>query len=248
MILPVTDPRSNKNDQIKHAVEVLGRSEHRLKVFKAIYKGKRPIKTVSEIANSTGLSNIRVLQEAAKLRGNGIVHAAKLGKENGYRKDEFYSTNRSRILQLVASPEKLKSLPTKTQPKGSKDGVVIIKGLERKPHAKEIYIDDIDSFKAIRKIDPGTLGKTQLSEKKFKLGVKGILGEKGEFTDWGGEKGDLLSSRLQYNGKRITVAFAFKGRPWNTRTVDTGKDGQKWGSNPAALREFGTTVRTSVLG
>ena len=39
MIQSVTDARSNKNDQIKHAVETIGRSKDRLKVFKAIYKG-----------------------------------------------------------------------------------------------------------------------------------------------------------------------------------------------------------------
>src|SRR5215469_8782974 len=104
MILPVTDPRSNKNDQIKHAVEVIGRSKDRLKVFRAIYRGKKAIKTVSAIAKLTGLSNVRVLQEAAKLSGNGIVHPLKMGRETGYQKDVFYSTNRSRILQLVADP------------------------------------------------------------------------------------------------------------------------------------------------
>ena len=119
MILPVTDARSNKNDQIKHAVEVIGRSADRLKVFKAIYQGKKAIKTVSDIARRTKLEKIRVLQEAGKLKGNSIVQAEKVGKETGYRKDPFYSANRARILQLVANPEKLKKLPTKTNPRPS---------------------------------------------------------------------------------------------------------------------------------
>ena len=230
MILPVTDPRSNKNDQIRHAVEVLGRSKDRLKVFKAIYQGKRAVKTVSAIAKVTRLSNVRVLQEAGKLSGNGIVHPVKVGKETGYQKDSFYSTNRARILQLVGNPQKLAKLPTKTQPRASGESRIVIKGLERKPNTKEIYIDEIDSFKAVKRVELSAIaGNSRINERKFKLGIQKILGEKGQFTDWGGEKGDLLTSRLRYGGKRITAAFAFKGR--GTRGVLTpakmGKNGDQ---------------------
>jgi len=229
MIQPVTDARSNKNDQIKHVVEVLGRSKDRLKVFKAIYQGKKAVKSVSEIATKTKLDKIRVLQEGGKLRGNGIVHAEKVGKETGYRKDVFYSTNRARILQLVGNPEKLKKLPTKTNPKTSGGATVVLRGIDRKPKTKELHIDDIDSFKAVKKLRAQEKWKAPLSESKFKHGVQRILGEKGKFTDWGGEKGDLLSSRLRYRGKRITTAFAFKGPA--TRGVLTprkmGKNGDQ---------------------
>ena len=212
MILPVTDPRSNKNDQIKHAVEVLGRSRDRLKVFKAIYRGKKPVKTVSELVKLTRLSNVRVLQEGAKLNGNGIVNAVKVGNETGYQKDLFFATNRARILQLVGNPEKLAKLPTKTHPRNPGEVAVVIRGLGAKPKTKEIYIDDMDSFRSVRKLGPNQPKKSApLSEKKFKIGIQKILGEPGKFKDWGGEKGDLLSSRLRYRGSRITVAFAFKG-------------------------------------
>jgi hypothetical protein len=186
MTLPVTDARSNKNDQIKHAVEVIGRSVDRLKVFKAIYRGKKAIKTVSGIAATTKLDKIRVLQEAAKLSGNGIVQAEKVGRELGYRKDLFYSTNRSRILQLVANPEKLKRLPTKTN---SANSSVVIKGVNRKPKIKELSIDDIESFKRVKSAAVPATGPA-ISEKKFKLGIQRIVGERGKFSDWGGEKGD----------------------------------------------------------
>jgi len=56
MIQAVSDHRSNRNDQIRTAVDVLGRSKDRLKVFKAIYRGKKALKTVPEIALGTGLS------------------------------------------------------------------------------------------------------------------------------------------------------------------------------------------------
>jgi DNA-binding transcriptional ArsR family regulator len=242
MIQPVTDTRSNKNDQIKHAVEVIGRSKDRLKVFKAIYKGKKAVKTVSEIAKQTRLDKIRVLQEAGKLTGNGIVHAEKVGKETGYRKDVFYSTNRARILQLVANPERLRKLPTKTNPRTSTGSTsVVLRGINRRPKTKEVYVDDIDSFKAVRNL-PATRGARNafISESKFKRGVQKILGEKGEFTDWGGEKGDLLSSRLRYKGRRITTAFAFKGP--GTRGVLTPRKMGKNGDQVQRLFETAASI------
>ena len=69
----VSDIRSNDSDQIAHAVKVLGRSKQRLKIFKAIYRGKKRTKTVNEIATSTGLNRIRVLQEGKWLADNQIV-------------------------------------------------------------------------------------------------------------------------------------------------------------------------------
>jgi hypothetical protein len=230
-VLPVSDPRSNRNDQIRHAVEALGRSQDRLKVFKAIYRGKRAIKTVSAIAKVTKLLKIRVLQEAAKLSGNGIVHAVKVGGETGYRKDSFYATNRSSILRLVGNPTKLAKLPTKTHPRvQGATKTVVIKGVGRQAKTKEIFIDEIDSFKAVRKIKPAAIaGYIPINEKQFKLGIQKLLGEKGKFTDWGGEKGDLLTTRLYLGGKRIAAAFAFKGRGMNgvLTPAKMGKNGDQ---------------------
>jgi hypothetical protein len=39
-----------------------------------------------------------------------------------------------------------------------------------------------------------------------------IIGEKGKFKDWGGEKNDLCSTRLYFQGRRMATAFAFKGK------------------------------------
>jgi hypothetical protein len=260
MMQPVTDTRSNKNDQIKHAVEVIGRSKDRLKVFKAIYEGRKAVKTVSELVIRTRLARIRVTQEAARLNGNGIVQAVKVGKETGYRKDLFYSTNRSTILRLLANPKSLQQLPTKTQPRQSGGSTIIIRGVDRKPRIKELHIDEIDSFRAVKKVDPTGIQKNpHVSEKKFKHGIQKILGEVGKFNDWGGEKGDLMTSRLRYKGNRIATVFAFKGP--GTRGVLTprkmGKNGdqiQRLFESAAALfilqywGEIGERVREQVEG
>ena len=63
MAISVSDARSNSNDQVAHAVKVLGKSLQRLKVFKAIYRGKKPIKFVYEISQATGMTKKRVLEE-----------------------------------------------------------------------------------------------------------------------------------------------------------------------------------------
>ena len=80
-MIPVSDVRSNSRDQIGHAVEVLGRSKARLAVFSAIYRGKKKIKAVNEIAASTGLSRVRVLQEGLRLSSNELVEQLRLGGE-----------------------------------------------------------------------------------------------------------------------------------------------------------------------
>ena len=73
MSVPVTDFGSNSNDQIAHAVKVSGRSKDRLAVFREIHRGKKKIKTASEIAKGTGLKRKRVLEEGVKLAHKQIV-------------------------------------------------------------------------------------------------------------------------------------------------------------------------------
>ena len=73
MPTPVTDSRSNANDQIDHAVKAIGRSEDRLAVFEAIYHGKGR-KTPETIAARAGIKRKRVLEEAIKLLPTPTAH------------------------------------------------------------------------------------------------------------------------------------------------------------------------------
>jgi len=63
MLINVTDVRSNLNENIIHAVTIIGRSAQRRRVFEAIYSGKKQVKPVDDIVQMTGLNNVRVLQE-----------------------------------------------------------------------------------------------------------------------------------------------------------------------------------------
>jgi len=212
MPLSVSDARSNPNEQIAHAVKVLGKSLQRLKIFKSIYRGKKSIKFVNEIAQATNLDRKRVLEEGKLLADNDIVKQIRTGGQTGYQKDRFYSCRMDEILRYVRSPKAFSKLPTKTQPKVDKQGNISIKFSKNRVNARPVTIDDIDSFERVIgiRVEPGSY--TALPERRFKNGIKNILGEVGDFQDWGGEKNDLYTTRLRLSGKRMQTAFAFKGK------------------------------------
>ena len=62
----------------------------------------------------------------------------------------------------------------------------------------------------MRKVKVNSATK-KISEKAFKNGIMKLIGETGNFQDWGGEPNDLYTSKLRHKGKRRAIAFAFKG-------------------------------------
>jgi len=210
MPISVSDVRSNPQDQIAHAARVIGRSEHCREVFSAIYKGKKKMKTVSEIVKMTSLPRIRVLQEARKLCNNHIVRKTKIDKELAYEKDPFYTQNKNRILGLAGNKKALERFPTKINPRITE--VMIPIYLPKKmANAKQITIDEIDSFAKVKGVAPSQ-NSLPIGERKIKEGLQKILGEQGNFQDWGGESDDLFSTRLLMGGERKNGAFGLKGK------------------------------------
>ena len=211
---PVSDHRSNPNEQIESAVKAIGMSSQRLEVFKAIYKGKKKRKTVTEIEKATGLSKVRVLQCGGHLVGNGIATQEKVDGELCYVKDQFISTNKQKILRIVADPKKLEKLPTKSRSTLNVSHNLSISVPRAIVRARQVTIDDIDSFNNVKTIGTniGARRYTKILENDFKGGIKRILGARSTFKDWGGETNDLLTTRVTLKGNRISTAFAFKGR------------------------------------
>lgn len=171
------------------------------------------------------MTHKRVLEEAAKLSNQHLFTRRRDKGTVLYEPDSFIQANKNQILSLAGNPQKLKKLPTKTNPTGGASSTVTIRLPKRKVRVTHVTIDDIDSFRLVKKITPRTEKLLGMSEKAFKTGVQRVIGEKGEFTDWGGEKNDLLSTRLIYKGKRRRVAFAFKG-PGQGGTLVPGKMGK----------------------
>ena len=223
MPMPVSDFGSNPDENIVHAAKTIARSPHRRSVFDIIYTGKKRIKSVEEIRNATGLSAVRVLQEGKKLSDNHLVKKVKVKGRTAYEKIDFFHTHKRRILALSTSPAKLAATPTKRTPAGC--GIVVVRLVENRCKAKNVSIDDCDSFRLVR--EEGASGNLAdaMSEKHFKQGLQRILHEPGEFQDWGGETCDLFSLRAKVRGKRMRIAFALKG-PGTRGLLTPGKMGK----------------------
>jgi hypothetical protein len=229
MPVNVSDPRSNPNDQIAHAVGVIGRSKDRRAVFEAIYFGKQKFKTVDEIAAKIGRPPKRVLEEAKKLSSNSVVSQTKKKGKTCYGKDEFFAAQKGKIISFIENPRKLKNFPTKINPQPTGQKVESFKLRARSFQASQVTIDDLETFSKVAKINPSAVSAFAMSEKQFKTGVMRILGDKGKFKDWGGEKHDLCTTHLRYRGKRRTTAFAFKGKGLKKKLTPAlmGKNGDQ---------------------
>jgi hypothetical protein len=154
------------------------------------------------------------------------VEQVKVNGQTAYKKIDFFHQYRDRIIRLARNPEERNKLPTKRRPeiRVGKQSIEISLP-KQKIKAIKVTIDDIASFKEVKKVRDKNLGYTNISEKKFKKGIAKILGEKGEFKDWGGENNDLVSTRLYIKNTRKTAAFAFKG-PGAKGKLTPGKMGK----------------------
>jgi hypothetical protein len=211
----VTDVRSNPNDQIAHAAGLLRRSLLRRKVFLAIYAGKQKVKTVSEIMRATHLNRVDVLHEGRSLADNGIVSQIKVYGETAYAKDRFYAHKRAKIISLASDKNKLAGFPTKISPKISAHNtrVEVIRLPRSLVRIERITIDDIGSFSKLRHFKGIVKALVKPpAERMFKVGFQRIVREPGKFTDWGGERSDLFTTRLRIGGRRRHAAIAFKGK------------------------------------
>jgi hypothetical protein len=211
MVQAVSDFAANAEENIAHAAKVISHSPHRRLVFIAIYTGKRRAKKVSALMESTGLSRIRVLDAGKKLVDDRVVKSTKLDGETAYEKLHELRGYKQKILRLAASPTKLRAFPTKRNPAGLKH-LIQVRYSGQRPKVRVVTIDDIDSFRQVRSVRRSVpeIGDA-LSETQFKNGLQRILGQRGQFKDWGGEIADLYTSRMRIKGCRYRTALALKG-------------------------------------
>jgi hypothetical protein len=224
VLVPVSDVRSNPNDQIAHAANVLKRSERLRVVFETICRGGKRPKTVAQLIRATGYDQVAILQLGGKLTDQQLVHKIRNHGKTLYEKDRFYAANRVKIIRLATNPAKLKNLPTKYAPRTpSYSGTMKVRVTGAKIQIGELTCDDFDQFSRVKKIKGA--GPKKISESRFKKGIAKLIGETGTFQDWGGEPNDLYTSKLKYKGKRCSVAFAFKG-PGTTGVLTPKKLGK----------------------
>jgi hypothetical protein len=182
----------------------------------------------------------------------GIIESGRPNGVTSYQKIDFFHAHKAAILAFAGNNEKLETLPTKSRPRSS--SIVTVRLDTRKVDTRQITIDDIDSFKRVRNISAdGFLSRT-FSERQIKNGVQAIIREKGKFQDWGGEKNDLLTTRLVIGGKRHPTAFAFKG-PAKKGPLVPGKMGKNGdqiqrlfeSTAEVFIIQYGEEIRESVI-
>lgn len=202
------------------AARLLGRSKARHAVFEAVYTGKRQFKSVKAIMAVTKLSQNHVLNEGAMLDGLLLIKVP-----NGYKKKKELAPRYKHILALARDKKKLDRLPTKTAPKGAQ--TINVTFPRKGKNARFISVDEIDSFKDVRNVDGSRSGP--IAEKKLKGAFAKIIGEKGTFKDWGGERSDLFSTKLRLGSRRVPAAIAFKGKATKGKLVPgkMGKNGDQ---------------------
>lgn len=188
---------------------MIGRSELRLSVFLEVMRGKQATKSVEEISARTGYSRKQVLNAGKYLTDQQLITQTKKDNDTAYQKVPFLSRNRSKIVSLATHPDKLARFHTKTNP--AVGPVIRISIRSALVKTKPITVDAIDNFRKVRRIKTAQKPVPML-ERQFKDGVSSILGEPATSKDWGGEKGDLSTTRVVVKGQRLAAAFGFKGR------------------------------------
>jgi hypothetical protein len=195
------------------AARILGRSKHRQAIFEHVYYGPKQVKTVEEIMAATGLSQTHVLKEGGKMAGLLMEKVP-----GGYKKKQDFKTRYKTILAMAKDKKKLERVPTKVAPKAANtDRKVVVRFPSAARNAKFITIDEIDSFSKVgiqaRKDVKG------IPERVIKSAFAKIIGEKGTFKDWGGEKSDLYSTKVKIGARRVPAAIAFKGKATKGKLV-----------------------------
>jgi hypothetical protein len=193
----------------------LSKSKRKLGIFKAVYAGGNLPKNATAIASVTELSEQKVLALGSPMAHKGFFE--KVEDKNSrvaYKKLQPINAIKQRILSLAKNAKALAKEAGEKTPKGTLAVIVRVK------QAKDIRvthftIDDVGQFKRIRALKAQSLRKltpARLPEKVFKYGVAKLLGNRGTFRDWGGEKNDLYTTQLEIKGRRRPAAVAFKGK------------------------------------
>lgn len=104
------------------------------------------------------------------------------------------------------------------------------------PVSMRLYIEDIDSFRKVRDINPGAVsdilksGYWDVPEDFVQLMLEQILDVPFHKKDWGGEYNDLYTANVVVNGQRTASAFLLKGNGLKKNTIeirDCGKNGDQ---------------------
>lgn len=219
MVHQVSDTASNRRDQIANFAELLRNAPMKQQVFDAVYRGKKRVKTVEEVAHLASIPTTKRVTEIAKGLVNEKLFEQGRERIDGrnqtvYKKIDFVATNKKKILQLARNKAKLDRYETKTNPKGGgRKGTRLVIYVPLKVKTKFITVDVVDQFSKVKSVKtvPDKMTPERLSEKQFKTGLLKLMKETKVPKDWGGETNDIFTTKLKIGGKNRRAAFALKG-------------------------------------
>jgi len=206
MTIKVSDFLSHSPNQIDTVAKMIGRSKYKRAVFERVCFEKRKTVTLDQIASETNLPRQQLMNAAKDLADNGIIEQSK-EHSTVYGKNCALCKKKRKILSLAGN--EVKSTKFRKKFLQQQDRVIIKIYNKKNVDVVPISIEDIDQFKKIK--DVPNQEYLDLKEEDVKKKFMKIVGEKGEYKDWGGEFYDF-SSYVKINGKRLRVVFALKGR------------------------------------
>lgn len=133
--------------------------------------------------------------------------------------------------------------------------------LRASPQAR-LYIEDIDSFRKVKDVDPAMVshlltkqGYLNLYEHDIQTALERILNIPLHKEDWGGEENDLYTANVVVNGDRRATAFLLKGKGLKKNTLEIancGKNGDqliRLNQSPAQLFivQFNGNISENVI-
>jgi len=211
---PATAP-----EQIEHFATLLSNSEQGRAVFWEICRSQsKAPKSAEEIGKQIELSAKRVLEVAGPLAAHQLFEKLRHGGRICYRKYPNINAVKHKIMRLAKDRAKLAAHVTVRNSRVPVREISLrISRSESNVFAdvRAVTVDDIENFRKVRSLKhtqvPDKLAPARLPEKIFKNAVARILGNKGKFCDWGGEKNDLYTSHLRMKGHRYSTSIGFKG-------------------------------------
>ena len=221
MVLNVSDSASHRRDQIANLAELLTNAPTRQALVRAVYFGKKRVKSVGELAATLASKIAGITPKRITEIGKPLVNRAfgqeriieKGRKTTGYAKLDNRQFDVKEALKLANNKKKREQYHTKSNPKIRVVGHTVTIKVPFVPKVKTLYVDDVKEFQKVKSVKsiPTTMSPPRLPEAVVKRGIVKLLGEELDPKDWGGESNDIFTTRATINGKRKRAAFALKG-------------------------------------
>jgi hypothetical protein len=259
MVLNVSDSSSHRRDQIANLAELLTNAPTRQALVRAVYFGKKRVKSVGKLAATLGVTPKRVTEIGKPLVNRAFAQERIVEdgrKTTAYTKLDNRQLDVKEALKLANNQKKREAYHTKSNPKIRVVGHTVTIKAPFVPKVESLSVDEVEEFQEVKSVKdvPTKLSPPRLPETTVKKGIVKLLGEEIDPKDWGGESNDIFTTRVTINGKRRRAAFALKGPAMQGALVPgkMGKNGdqiQRLFASPAQVFfvQYEGEIKESIL-